>query len=243
MKEGLPEIDPLEFKKVVETRRSVRFYTEDPIPEDVMRQCLDMALLAPSSFNLQPWEFFWVRSPEKKKRLIKACLYQSTAKTAAELVVCVARRRTWRTNRKELLQKIEEGNSGIPESHIRYYKTLIPFFYTQGILDSFGFLKSILYYLRGLFVPTPREPVSINDMKIWAVRSSSLACENLMLALRAFGYDSCPIEFHDSRRIKRLLNLPYDAIVTMVITAGKRAPNGVYGERIRLDKVNFIKEV
>jgi len=29
----------------------------------------------------------------------------------------------------------------------------------------------------------------------------------------------------------------------MVISAGKRAPNGVYGDRIRLDKINFIKEV
>ncbi len=243
MSAELPEINANEFKKVVESRRSVRFYTKDSIPEDVMRQCLDMALLAPSSFNLQPWEFYWVRSPEKKQRLIKACLYQSTAKTAAELVVCVARRKTWRKNRKEILEKIEAGNTGIPDSHIRYYKNLIPFFYTQGILDSIGFLKSIIYYVRGIFVPTPREPVSINDMKIWAVRSSSLACENFMLALRSFGYDSCPLEFHDSSRIKRMLGLPYDAIITMVITAGKRAPNGVYGERMRLNKINFIKEV
>lgn len=92
-------------------------------------------------------------------------------------------------------------------------------------------------------MPTPREPVSINDMKIWAVKSSALACENLMLALRAFGYDSCPIEFYDSSRIKRLLGLPSDAIITMVVSAGKRAANGVYGERLRLDKINFIKEV
>ena len=151
MSEELPEINVTEFKKVVETRRSVRLYTDDPIPEDVMRQCLDMALLAPSSFNLQPWEFYWVRSPEKKKKLIYACLSQTTAKTAAELVVCVARRKTWRKNRKEILEKIEAGNTGIPETYIQRYKKVIPFFYTQGILDSIGFLKSILYYFRGIF--------------------------------------------------------------------------------------------
>ena len=71
MSEELPEINVNEFKKVVESRRSVRIYTEDSIPEDVMRQCLDLALLAPSSFNLQPWEFYWVRSPDKKKKLIE----------------------------------------------------------------------------------------------------------------------------------------------------------------------------
>ncbi|HMV42241.1 MAG TPA: nitroreductase family protein [Leptospiraceae bacterium] len=243
MAEELPPIDPAEFKKVVETRRSIRLYTEETIPEDVMRQCLDLALLAPSSFNLQPWEFYWVRSPEKKKKLVEACLSQSTAKTAAELVVCVARRKTWRKNRKEILERIESENLNLPESHIQYYKILIPFFYTQGFLDTIGFLKSILYYIRGLFVPTPREPVSINDMKIWAVKASALACENLMLALRAFGYDSCPLEFHDSSRIKKLLDLSSDAIITMVITAGKRAPNGLYGDRTRLDKLHFIREV
>ncbi|HMZ64665.1 MAG TPA: nitroreductase family protein, partial [Leptospiraceae bacterium] len=156
MAEELPPIDPAEFKKVVETRRSIRLYTEETIPEDVMRQCLDLALLAPSSFNLQPWEFYWVRSPEKKKKLVEACLSQSTAKTAAELVVCVARRKTWRKNRKEILERIESENLNLPESHIQYYKILIPFFYTQGFLDTIGFLKSILYYIRGLFVPTPR---------------------------------------------------------------------------------------
>lgn len=243
MSELFSEPNPNEFKKVVESRRSVRVYTEDSIPEDVMRQCLDMALLAPSSFNLQPWEFYWVRSPEKKKKLIHACLSQVTARTAAELVVCVARRRTWRKNAKEILEKLEADNNGIPENHVLSYKNVVPFFYTQGILDTIGFVKSIFYYIRGIFIPTPREPVSINDMKIWAVKSSALACENLMLALRAFGYDSCPIEFHDSSRIKRLLGLPSDAIITMVVSAGKRAANGVYGERLRLDKINFVKEV
>lgn len=243
MSELFPDTNPNEFKKVVESRRSVRIYTEDSIPEDVMRQCLDMALLAPSSFNLQPWEFYWVRSPEKKKKLIHACLSQVTARTAAELVVCVARRKTWRKNAKEILTKLEADNAGIPENHVLSYKNVVPFFYTQGILDTIGFAKSIFYYIRGIFMPTPREPVSINDMKIWAVKSSALACENLMLALRAFGYDSCPIEFHDSSRIKRLLGLPSDAIITMVVSAGKRAANGIYGERLRLDKINFIKEV
>ena len=51
-----------EFCKVAESRRSVRVYTEEKIPEDVMKKCLEIALLAPNSSNLQPWEFYWVRS-------------------------------------------------------------------------------------------------------------------------------------------------------------------------------------
>ena len=88
----------------------------------------------------------------------------------------------------------------------------------------------------GLSRPIPREPVSFSDMKIWAQKSTALACQNLMLSFRAFGYDSCPMEGIDSRRIKKLLNLHKTDQICMVISAGKRSKNGVYGKRIRLVK-------
>jgi nitroreductase len=50
-----------------------------------------LALLAPNSSNLQPWTFYVVQNPTKKKQLVKACLNQLAAKTASELIVCVAR--------------------------------------------------------------------------------------------------------------------------------------------------------
>jgi nitroreductase len=78
-------------------------------------------------------------------------------------------------------------------------------------------------------------------MKIWAHKSTALACQNLMLSLRAYGYDSCPMEGMDSKQIKKLLNLPRRAQITMVISAGKRAENGVYGKQIRFDSDDFIK--
>ena len=64
-----------------------------------------------------------------------------------------------------------------------------------------------------------------------------------MLSLRAFGYDSCPMEGIDSARIKSLLNLPKTDQICMVISAGKRASNGVYGKRIRFNRDDFIKIV
>ena len=64
-----------------------------------------------------------------------------------------------------------------------------------------------------------------------------------MLSLRAFGYDSCPMEGIDSYRIKKLLKLPKTAQICMVISVGKRASNGVYGKRFRLNKDKFIKVV
>ncbi|MBI3119068.1 MAG: nitroreductase family protein, partial [Candidatus Hydrogenedentes bacterium] len=89
----------------------------------------------------------------------------------------------------------------------------------------------------------PREPCSLNEMKIWAVKSTALAAQTLMLALRAHGFDSCPMEGFDRVRVRRLLRLPADAVVVMVVGAGKSAPDGVYHERIRFEAATAIREL
>jgi len=63
------------------------------------------------------------------------------------------------------------------------------------------------------------------------------------MALRAYGYDSCPMEGMDSSRIKKLLKLNYNSEICMVISVGKRAKNGIYGKRFRLNSAKFIKIV
>lgn len=238
-----PEVSWEEFAKVIESRRSVRVYDGTLIPETVMRECLRMAMLAPSSSNLQPWEFYWVRSPEKRARLVEACLSQPAAKTAAELVVCVARRGTWRKMRGLMLESFAQADFSVPAAARQYYEKIVPFAYTQGPLGLIGLVKRVVLNVLGIFRPTPREPTSYHQMDIWAVKSTALACENLMLALRAAGFDSCPMEGMDSARVGKLLNLPCDAKIVMVVSAGKRKPEGVYGPRVRFSDGLFLHEV
>ena len=47
----------------------------------------------------------------------------------------------------------------------------------------------------------------------------------------------------DATRIRRLLCLPKSAEICMVISAGKRADNGIYGKQIRFDNSLFLFEV
>ena len=242
-KEVLPEINADEFCKVVESRRSVRVYTEEQIPEAIVRKCLHLALLAPNSSNLQPWQFYWVRDPEKKTKLIKYCLSQPSARTSAELIVAVARPDTWEGVRKQMMEVINKKDPAKVKAVRQYYERIVPLAYNQGPLGIYGPIKKLLLFFRGLKTPTPRGPSSISEMLIWAHKNTALACENLMLAFRAHGYDSCPMEGMDPVRIKKLLNLPSEADICMVISAGKRAPNGVYGNRIRFDENQFIKVI
>ncbi|MBX9839885.1 nitroreductase family protein [Silvanigrella sp.] len=241
--EANPKINSEEFKKVITSRRSVRVFTKTSIPENIMNECLDLALLAPNSSNLQPWEFYWVRSKDKKQELVKACLSQPAASTAAELIVCVARTNTWKQNAKKMLNLLESQGDKVPKTAIDYYKKIVPLAYTQGFLSIIGTIKKPILYIRGLKTPTPRNPVSNSDMVLWATKTCALAAENLMLALRAHSFDSCPMEGFDAKRIQKILKLPKDAYVVMVIGAGEKAPNGVYGPRIRFERSSFIKEV
>lgn len=46
----------MEFAEVVRTRRSVRAFRPDPVPDAVLRELLTTAALAPSGTNIQPWK-------------------------------------------------------------------------------------------------------------------------------------------------------------------------------------------
>ena len=57
------------FLERIRTRRSVRFFSTEPVPLDVVRTCIDSAAQAPSGANKQPWTFVLVTDPELKKRI------------------------------------------------------------------------------------------------------------------------------------------------------------------------------
>ena len=228
-----------EFKKVVNSRRSVRVYTDEKIPDAIVEECLDLALLAPTSSNLQSWEFHWVKDPAKLKLLQEACLGQPAATTSQTLIVAVARTNTWKQIRAMHLDLIK--GQDVPKSFRNYYEKLVPFVYNPGPLGLFGWVKKIAASVVGLWRVMPREPFTKTELKTWAIKTTALACENLMLAFRAAGYDTCPMEGYDSARVSKLLNLPRGATPVMVISAGKRGANGVYGKRVRFDRELFIK--
>ena len=54
------EVNKMELMDIILKRRSVRKYLEEPIPEDKLEKILQAGLLAPTSRNLKPWEFYVV---------------------------------------------------------------------------------------------------------------------------------------------------------------------------------------
>ena len=46
------------YDEVVRGRRSIRGYKSDPVPRELVREVLEVAMRAPSSLNTQPWNFY-----------------------------------------------------------------------------------------------------------------------------------------------------------------------------------------
>jgi nitroreductase len=54
-----------------------------------------------------------------------------------------------------------------------------------------------------------------------AMRSCGIAAQTLMLAAKAMGYDSCPMDGFDYDAVGKLINLPEDHVVAMFVVIGK----------------------
>ena len=192
------------FRQALTARRSIRIFDGQPIPEEVMRERLRDAVLAPSSSNLQPYELYWVRDEGLRDHLAAACLGQPPAITAGELVVVMARRDLWRTNLDKVWDLMTDGgNTALPEPVDDYDYQITPRLRRTDALGVGNLLRRVLFWWRGRSAPTVRSPVNPGDHRVWAHTQSSLAAMTFMLSLTASGYDSCPIGGLDKRMVRR----------------------------------------
>lgn len=61
-----------DFYADMQRRRTVREFSDRPVPRDIIETALMVANTAPSGANLQPWHFVVVSRPETKKKIREA---------------------------------------------------------------------------------------------------------------------------------------------------------------------------
>ena len=232
--------------EAINYRRSVRkFDPNKEIDVNIVKKCIKNGVLAPTSSNLQLWEFYHIINKDLLKKISKICFNQPAASTAKQIVITVVRKDLWKLrsnqnieffnlNKKELSKKQYDSTQ-------KYYKTVIPIVYRDflGILSIFKYIiTNILGYFRVIY-----RQVKASDIRIVAHKSAALASQNFMISMAGFGYDTCPMEGFDSLKIKNLLKLNKNSEINMIIGCGIRLEEGVYGERFRIpfEEVYFKK--
>jgi nitroreductase len=75
------------------------------------------------------------------------------------------------------------------------------------------------------------------------IRSASIAATTIMLMAREMDYDSCPMDGFDFDEVARIIGLPHDHIIVMMITIGKKIEDArPRGGQLSLNEVLFTDQ-
>ena len=237
------------LEEIIHYRRSVRHYKNVPIDTEKVKHCIELATLAPNSSNMQLWEFYHITNPEILQKLAVACLDQESATTARQMVVFVTRQDLNRKRAKKIMaletQKVQKNSPPQKqEKRIKkwqlYYGMVMPVLYAR-LLGIAGLIRTMVVNIVGVF-RTIIYQVSESDVRVVVHKTCALAAQTFMLAMANEQYDTCPMEGFDSRRVKRILKLPYGAEINMIISVGKGTEEGIWGPRFRLPYEEVVFE-
>lgn len=206
-------------------RRAVKSFDPVEITPALREQILNAARQAPSSFNMQPYRFYWVESAERKNAVSQLCMGQAPAKTASALVIAVADVGSMQATSRSQSQWMR--TAGFSDAKVRDYERTAKIgriIFMPGPFSIFGAFKWVIFRAVNLWKTIGMPPVSRQGLFKWAIKGTSLACENLMIAAEALGLNTCPMEGFDGRRLSKFLGLSarHHEIV-MVIAIGKKS--------------------
>ena len=181
----------MEFTQTVATRRSVHNYTDEPITQSTLESIFERVTLAPSGYNLQPWEFLALREEETKEALTEVAYGQEHVLAADTAVVVLGN--TDPMAHAETVFDDWLAKEYIPDEEVR-----------ESLLDSVAGMAAM----------------SESERRIWTTRSSALAAMTLMYAAWEQGVASCPMEGFDADALVETFDIPDGYEPVMLVTLG-----------------------
>lgn len=225
------------FEQLVQSRRAVRHFKPDPIPEDLLRRLLDLARWAPSGYNLQPTHITAVTDGALRPALRKACLDQAQIEEAPVTLVFSGDRKVYEHNLEKVLAS-DRAIDAIDEEYERKMRSLITLAFDQGPVGLGWLWKALLTPIARIFMPIPDIP-AVNK-RYWLAKQTALQAMVVMLAAQSAGLSSVPMEGFDESRVRRVLHIPSNHLVTLVMPVGYSASGPLKKSRLPFaDTIHF----
>jgi nitroreductase len=114
------------LSEVLDQRRATPSFDGAPIPDSDLKQILEAGLKMPSGYNLQPWRFVVVRTPEGRRRLRAASYNQAKVEEASAVIVACGDKDGWRSDMEEMIRIGREH--GMTENYAEGARENIPAF-------------------------------------------------------------------------------------------------------------------
>ncbi|KSU88311.1 NAD(P)H nitroreductase [Priestia veravalensis] len=200
-----------DFNKILKERRSIKRY--DPtvkISREEMEEILTVATTAPSSVNMQPWRFLVIESDEAKAQLAELAKFNSTQVETSAAIIAVFGD----------VQNVEYFDE-------IYDKAVEVGYMPQDVKDNIKQAFSSYF-----------ETISNEDMKDVVLIDGGLVSMQIMLAARAYGYDTNPIGGYEKEKVTEVFGMDKERHVpVMLISIGKAVDEGHPSVRLPINRV------
>ncbi|MBO8129009.1 MAG: nitroreductase family protein [Peptococcaceae bacterium] len=191
------------LEQIIKTRRSVRKFREEPVPESIVHLLIECARWAPSATNRQPWRFIAVtrrESVEALERIIAARI-------------------------EAIADQAVAGGQQDAALKLKAFGHYATFFKNAPLV-----IVCVAEPYRSRFTREIFEPLKLAQ-EAWQlenVKSVCFAVQNLLLAAHALGYGACPMSLPGilaGEELKKYLGLKAAEEIVMVVPVG--LPEGV----------------
>ena len=202
------------LSEAIYNRRATPSFDGAAIPAEDLEEILKAGLHAPSGYNMQPWRFVVVQTPEQKRRLRAASYNQAKVEEASAVIVACGDMDGWR---KDLDKMLEMGRAGgMPESYAAQASSSVP-----NYLSSF----------------------TSEQMKGWMNKMVMIAFTHMMLMAETLGYDTAPMEGFEQEKVHEVLRLPLSYWVVAVLGVGHlKGPDKFDGGRFEMGHTVYGEE-
>ncbi|NOY61519.1 MAG: nitroreductase family protein [Calditrichaeota bacterium] len=181
----------MDTKSLFKERRSVNFFDKSrEINDKILQEIVNLAVLAPSAFNLQPWRIIVVRTDESKKRLFDFANKQEKVVEAPITLILVGNKEGYADTNPvwaEMLQSVGNNHEMV-----------------DGAKQAAGFLYGS----------------SEERKLKFAESNAGLLAMSIMIAAKEFGVATHPMSGIDFEGIHKGFNLQESETVVMTICMG-----------------------
>lgn len=203
----------MELIEAIKSRRSIRKFKSDAIPDNYIYELIEAARLAPSGTNLQPTRYVIIKSIEAKSKLKECTPLPFVSEAPVIIACCIDTNSVSLTN--DRMTELREAQA--------FVDTPLDKEYPKRDSSSKG-------------------SVNTEAVKSYLNLNAAIAIDHITLRAVDLGLGSCWVMMFDKEKVKKLLELDKNYDVVALLPIGYPAQSPAQRPRFSMDKV-ILKEI